>query len=142
MSEQTETRVSMVTFIADIETGAAVVSKVFASLPQPGEFDAWKSQQAAVEYCDNFPADRCDVGGYYTPCVDKELRDHGGYDGGLTSIITPSSRREVVYDRHSNAWTVEFGDQGSVNAAADLLAAISEAGCEIVDVSRFEQAIA
>jgi hypothetical protein len=114
--------VVLVQFQADLPRGASAVAEVFASLPRHGEETAWASQEGARAYCEAFPPERADVGGYYTPGVPEAPEE------GVTTIITPSSGREVSFAPAEEFWTVAFGDRGSVHAASDLLAALARRG--------------
>ena len=113
-------KITQIQFRQELLTGSTALATVFTSLPQKGEENAWLSHEAASQFCEAWPVEeRGDVGGYYTPSVPSEPED------GVTTIVTPSSGREVSYFPKENLWTVDFGPEGSVHAAGQVLAAIS-----------------
>ncbi len=121
-------KISVIQFIAPRDLGARIVASVFQSLPQEGEEAAWDNPEAAKGYCDNYPEERMDVGGYYRPNVYVPPTDALECWEGVTGISTASRGRLVTFYPPSNFWSVDFGE--SLYAAAQLLAAIDKEGIE------------
>lgn len=115
-------RITQIQFVTSrIEQGAGILSSVFASLPNAEQAAVWASHANAASYCEQYPPERADVGGYYVPrAVDNE-------DDDVVTIVAPSSGRDVSCYRESPSrqlWTVNFGPCGSEYAAQSVLQAI------------------
>lgn len=121
-------KITQIQFVASLEMGTEILSEVFASLPRKGEEAAWVSQAAAKLFCETFPLERADVGGYYVPSTPETEEE------GVTTIITPSSRREVSFFPETNLWTVGFGEGGSIHQAGKVLGALSPE-CEVTNIA-------
>ena len=122
--------ITQIQFHASRNVGARLLSQLFASLPRAGEEDAWDSPGKAAQYCATWPpGERADVGGFYIPYVPDEQED------GVTTIVTPSSRRPVSFYRAGEMWTVDFLD-GSLCQAAAVLDALTREGITPSNVAR------
>ena len=115
-----------ISFRSELKIGAEVVSLTFDSLPQKGEEGAWTDPHEAVKYCLEFPTDRQDVGGYFTPTVEIN-------HSGIVTFITPASNRRVTYRPLSlnlGDWHVDFGENGSLEASASIRETLLELDVE------------
>lgn len=120
--------IRQIQFQASLTVGATALSSVFGSLPREGEQNAWLSQDAARQYCEHFATERADVGDYFRPSVPTE-----GLEEGVTTIVTPTSKRPVHYWPEEELWTVDFPG-GSVHQAGAVLTSLPP-GTEVTNIA-------